>query len=118
MQAAVEHISQAGSASVLTHWPLYATLVTGGAAVALSANAFEVSPLTASEPGIVATNPLLSVVLGVALFGSDLTTTPYHLVGALAGLGSWARGIFVIARSPTVTGEEQGAVADGEATPN
>ena len=61
-----------GWSQVLLHWPVYVVAVVGATAFLVEQHAFQVGPLTASQPAIVIGTPLVSVPLGVWLFGDRL----------------------------------------------
>jgi hypothetical protein len=60
--------------SVLTSWPLYGLIVVGGLGLLLNQMAFQAGPLRISLPAMTASDPLLSVVIGVAVFDEHLRT--------------------------------------------
>ncbi len=57
---------------LLTHWPLYAIIALGAAGLLLSQLTFQAGPLTASLPATATVDPLLSVIIGVAVFDEHL----------------------------------------------
>ena len=65
-------LAQHGPATLLTSWQLYALLVVGAVGVFLAQMAFQAGPLAASLPATATTDPLVSVMLGVVVFGERL----------------------------------------------
>jgi len=61
-----------GPGALLTSWPLYALLASGAVGVFFAQMAFQAGPLTSSLPATATTDPLVSVALGVAIFGEQL----------------------------------------------
>jgi drug/metabolite transporter (DMT)-like permease len=89
---------------VFTHAQPYLLAVTGIGTVFLLQNALHAGPITASRTTLVTINPLVSIVLGVTLFGdrlrSGLVATPLEC----AALAVLMAGVVVLARSPLVAG--------------
>lgn len=70
----------------------------------MSNNAFERGPVTAAQPALTIIDPLVSIAIGVALFGESLRTGPFIALW-IAGLVLLTGGVFLLARSPMATGE-------------
>lgn len=62
-------------------WQLYAVLVLGAGGLLLNQMAFQAGPLSASLPAIATVDPLLSVVIGVALYDERIRHTAWSLAG-------------------------------------
>ncbi len=75
-----------GVAALFTTWPCYALVVVGGAGLLLSQYAYRAGPLSASLPAITAVSPIVSVVIGVAVFDEPFRAAPGHLLGEVLGL--------------------------------
>src|SRR5439155_299608 len=60
-------LARAGLRELLGHWPPYALLAVGGAAVLLVQSAYQAGPLSASLPVIMVVEPLASVGIGTYL---------------------------------------------------
>jgi len=88
--------------SFLTHWHVYAMAVAGLVAVFLAQNSFHAGPVTASQAALVIVDPLVSIAIGIGLFGDTIHTAgarePLEIV-ALAGLFA---GAFLLSRSPLI----------------
>ncbi len=111
-KAITGYISQ-GWSQVFTHFEPYMLGVTGLGTIFLLQNALHAGPITASRTTLVTVNPLVSIVLGVTLFGDVLRSGVLWIsleVLALAVLGT---GVVVLTRSPLVAGADDDGT-DGE----
>jgi drug/metabolite transporter (DMT)-like permease len=88
-----------GAAALFTAWPLYALVVVGGAGLLLSQSAYRAGPLSASLPAITAVNPVVNVVIGVAVFDEPFRTAPGYLLGEVLGLALMAAAAVGLTRS-------------------
>jgi hypothetical protein len=88
-----------GPAAVFSTWPAYALMVTGAAAMLLTAHAMSAGPLAASQPGITIFDPVTATVLGVLLYSEQVRTTPLALAGEVVGLLALAVGARTLTRS-------------------
>jgi drug/metabolite transporter (DMT)-like permease len=96
------------------HWQTYALAVCGLASVFLAQNAFHAGPIAASQTALVLVDPLVSLSLGIALFGDDLRTAgPYGPLEALSLLVMFA-GAISLAQSHLVTGVKGETEREGE----
>jgi drug/metabolite transporter (DMT)-like permease len=84
-------------------WTPWSVAACGLAAMWLSNNAFERGPVTVAQPPLTIVDPLVSIVLGVAIFGVTLRTGPFIFVEAF-GLALLAGGVVALSRSPLVGG--------------
>jgi drug/metabolite transporter (DMT)-like permease len=100
-------IDHHGVEGLFTHWPVYALGVFSIVGLILNQSAFNAGELAASLPALAVTNPVLSSILGVALFEETLTAhgVLQYSVSALAVV-VMIGGVIRLARSPFVTGEE------------
>jgi drug/metabolite transporter (DMT)-like permease len=102
-KATTTYITQ-GWGHVLTHAQPYLLAVTGIGTVFLIQNALHAGPITASRTTMVTLNPLISIVLGITLFGDVLRSGAPFVVAELAALVLLVAGVVVLARSPLVAG--------------
>lgn len=72
LMKACTNIAQHGLGSLFTSWPLYALLASGAVGVFLAQLTFQAGPLSRSLPATATTDPLVSVVFGVAIFEERL----------------------------------------------
>lgn len=99
---------QQGWGHVFTHFPPYLLAVTGIGTVYLLQNALHAGPIAASRTTLVTVNPLVSILLGLTLFGDRLRSGPGWIAAELAGLVVLVVGVVLLARSPLVVGTEDG----------
>lgn len=59
---------------IFSHWETYGLAVFGLLSVFLTQNAFHAGPIGASQAALVLVDPLVSITIGIALFGDDLQT--------------------------------------------
>jgi drug/metabolite transporter (DMT)-like permease len=77
-------VTAQGPVGLLASWQLYALVAAGASGLFLAQMAFQAAPLAASLPATASTDPLVSVVLGVAVFDEQLNTGTGSLL--LSGL--------------------------------
>ena len=87
-----------GILGVFDHWPLYALVVTAVLGGVLTQAAFNVGPLSASQPALLIVDPLASIILGVLIFGERLDGTVPAVVGAVSALLIMCVGIVLMSR--------------------
>ncbi len=102
-KATTTYITQ-GWGHVLTHAQPYLLAATGIGTVFLIQNALHAGPITASRTTMVTLNPLVSIGLGLLLFGDRLRGGVGWSVLQVSGLAVLVLGIVVLARSPLVAG--------------
>ena len=93
-----------GWGHVFTHFQPYMLAVTGLGTVFLLQNALHAGPITASRTTLVTLNPLLSIVIGVSLFGDVLRAGALWVPLEVASLAVLVAGVVVLTRSPLVAG--------------
>ncbi len=101
-----------GWGHVLTHPQPYMLAVTGLGTVFLLQNALHAGPITASRTTLVTLNPLVSIVLGITLFGDRLRSSPIWIACEVAALAVLVAGVVVLARSPLVAGTAEAGDLD------
>jgi drug/metabolite transporter (DMT)-like permease len=99
-------IEHHGVAGLFTHWPVYGLALFSIIGLILNQSAFNAGHLAASLPALAVTNPILSSILGVALFEESLAAhgALQYSITALAVVVMLS-GVIRLARSPFVTGE-------------
>jgi drug/metabolite transporter (DMT)-like permease len=96
-----------GPAAFFSTWQLYATAVVGVGALFLLQNALQAGTLVASQPMLTVGDALISISLGVVLFGEQVRTG-WWLPLEIACLAVIVLGCVEIAKSPLVgAGEHQ-----------
>jgi uncharacterized membrane protein len=97
------------------HWQTYGVAVFGVLGLFLTQNAFHAGPLAASQSTLVLVDPLVSICLGIVLYGDSLRTSgPYGPLEAISLLVMFMGAVF-LSNSPLVTGmksEGKGAEYD------
>ena len=101
--------------TMFEHWQTYGVAVFGLLGLFLTQNAFHAGPLAASQSTLVLVDPLVSIGLGIALYGDALRTSgPYGPLEALSLVVMFG-GAVVLANSPLITGlKSEGAGAEPE----
>jgi len=89
---------QHGPAALLTSWQLYAVIAAGATGLLLAQIAFQAGPLSASLPATAATDPLVSVVLGVVVFDEQLRTGAVPLLLSLLFLVLMSTAVVFLSR--------------------
>lgn len=95
---AVSAIAGDGAAALFGSWKTYAMVGIGCVSLFLFQNAVQAGRLLAAQPAITISDPLVSVILGLLLFGERVRTGPY-LVPAFAGALAVAGGAVMLSRS-------------------
>jgi uncharacterized membrane protein len=86
------------------HWQTYGVIVFGLLGLFLTQNAFHAGPLAASQSTLVLVDPLVSICLGIALYGDSLRTSgPYGPLEAISLLLMFVGAVF-LSHSPLITG--------------
>jgi hypothetical protein len=104
----VDELARSGVLGLLVHWPLYAMIATGVLGTVLLQGAFAVGPLAASQATLLIVDPLVSIALGIELFGEQLSTGPGYVLGAVVSLAVLGAGVVLLSiwAPPVMTAEE------------
>jgi hypothetical protein len=90
--------------TLFEHWQTYAVIAFGLLGLFLTQNAFHAGPLAASQSTLVLVDPLISICLGIALYGDSLRTSgAYGPLEAVSLLVMFMGAVF-LSNSPLVTG--------------
>jgi len=100
-----------GPAALFTSWEPYLLPVIAVTGILLNQSAFDAAPLRVSLPATTATEPIVGIVLGVAMFDERLRVDPPALAGEVGGLVALVVGIVILGRSPFLAKSEQGQQA-------
>lgn len=92
-----------GAVHFFTTWQLYGTAAVGVASLFLLQNALQAGTLVSSQPMLTLGDALISVVLGVLLFGENIRLG-WWLVPEIMGLAAIAAGVVELSRSPLASG--------------
>ncbi|HEX6402997.1 MAG TPA: DMT family transporter [Pseudonocardiaceae bacterium] len=88
-------------------WQPYALIVASFTGLFLVQNAYQAGPLAASMPVMDAVLPMVSIGLGVGLFGEHVRTSGLGLAGAVAGIVVLVVGIIMLDTSPVVRRQQR-----------
>lgn len=107
-------IASGGLLPAFAGWTPYALVGTGIAAVFLAQNAFQAGPLTASQPALTIVDPLVSVILGVGMFGDHLRASGWAVVLESVSFAVMALGVVLLTRAPHFADNLRRAGAGGQ----
>jgi drug/metabolite transporter (DMT)-like permease len=104
----VDTLAHGGLPELVTHWPLYAMIVTGVLGTVLLQGAYAVGPLAASQATLLIVDPLASIALGIELFHEQLATGPGYVLAAAMSLAALGAGVVMLSiwAPPVMTAEE------------
>ena len=101
-----------GWGAVFAHFEPYMLSIVGIGTVFLLQSALHAGPITASRTTLVTTNPMVSIVLGIALFGDILRGGALWISLEVLALAVLVTGVVILTRSPLVAGSPAGEVDD------
>jgi drug/metabolite transporter (DMT)-like permease len=93
-----------GLGAMMASWHPYALVAAAIVGLILAQSAFEAAPLAASLPTLTIAEPITGIGLGAGLFSQGLRLSPLPLALELLGILLMAVGVYMVARSPVVTG--------------
>ena len=103
-----------GVLEVLGHWQLSVLLAVSAVGLLLNQSAFQAGHVAASLPAIAVTNPVLSCIFAVTMFGEHLEASgPVAVTVTAVAVVAMVVGTIALARSPLVTHEERNAREPG-----
>jgi hypothetical protein len=97
-------IAVASPLHLLQSWQLYTVLALGGAGLVLNQLAFQAGPLSASLPATTTVDPLLSIVVGIAVFDESVSVGPATVIAGAALLGAIGLAVIKLARASAPPG--------------
>lgn len=98
------HLLDRGAVHALGAWEPYALAALGGFGFLLAQSAFQAGPLAASLPLITAVDPVTAALIGVLAFHERVAGGAAAVAGQVGAIAAIVAGIWVLARSPLVTG--------------
>lgn len=101
IKAVTVRFGEGGLAGVFTGWELYCMVVSGALAMFLLQSAMHAGRLVAAQPALTLTDPLVSVLWGVTVFGEMVRGGFYLLLAAASGL-LLAVCVVILSRSPAI----------------
>ena len=93
-----------GFGGLLTHWQVYGMIASGVAGMFLLQSAMNAGRLIAAQPGLTLSDPIVSVLWGVLVFGEQVRSGWFVALAMASGL-SLAASVIVLAHSPLLSGE-------------
>jgi drug/metabolite transporter (DMT)-like permease len=102
-------------ATVLTHWQFYAMAVAGIVAFVVQQVSLAEGFLATSVATVSVSNPIVSVLIGIALFEERLSDPTWHKIVAFVGLGLAGLGAIAIAKAREGSPHERGEASDAGA---
>jgi hypothetical protein len=99
LKTATGTLATAGPGGMLTSWPVYAFIAATVSGTVLQQTALHVGPLSVSQPVLVITDPLASIVLSVWLFDERFTNSPAKITVAVLAFAVMAAGVTVLTRT-------------------
>lgn len=103
MKEAMDELTSAGVGGMFASWSLYAMMAAGVVSLFLWQNALQAGTLIAAQPAITLSDPILSTLIGVMVFGEHVRLGGWialEVVGALLIAGASVE----LARSPLISG--------------
>jgi drug/metabolite transporter (DMT)-like permease len=110
-------LSSHGISALFADWMPYALVIVGLAGLWLNQSAFAAAPIQASLPSLTAAEPLTGIAIGAALFSDSFRLSLPYLAFEMFGLALVVAGVFLVARSPIVTGYEFVQTIEAETAP-
>jgi drug/metabolite transporter (DMT)-like permease len=103
MKGMTETFTQ-GFTVLLTSWELYGMIVAGALGMFLVQSAMNAGRLIAAQPGLTLSDPIVSILWGVLVFGERVRGGWYVALAVVSGIAI-AAAVVVLARSPLLSGE-------------
>lgn len=94
-----------GILALFTSWQPYAVVAVAIGGLVMAQSAFEAAPLAASLPAITIAEPITGIGLGAGLFAQHIRLSPVNLALEIIGIALMSVGVYLVARSPIVTGQ-------------
>jgi hypothetical protein len=93
-----------GLTVLLTSWELYGMIAAGALGMFLVQSAMNAGRLIAAQPGLTLSDPIVSILWGVLVFGERVRGGWYIALAVVSGL-VMAAAVVTLARSPLLSGE-------------
>jgi hypothetical protein len=103
------HLLDAGVVHTLATWVPYALVVGAIGALLLTQSAFHAGALRLSLPTLTVAQPLVAGAIGLSIFGEHIDSHGVAPVFEVLGLAMVTFGVFVLARSPVMTTDNEAA---------
>jgi drug/metabolite transporter (DMT)-like permease len=99
VKSVTDVLGTSGVTAVIERGAVYGLLVAGVVGTVLTQAALHYGPLRVSQPVMVIVNPLVSIILGVWLFGEHFDGGAVKIAFGVAGFGAMAVGVAGLART-------------------
>jgi drug/metabolite transporter (DMT)-like permease len=99
LKTATQTLAASGLVGMLTNWPVYALVGATITGTLLQQAALHLGPLSVSQPFLVITDPLTSIILSVWLFGEHFTNSPVKIAIAALAFAVMAGAVTVLSRT-------------------
>jgi drug/metabolite transporter (DMT)-like permease len=99
LKAATDVLAQSGVPAMLLHGAVYGVIVAGITGTVLTQAALHYGPLAVSQPLMVILNPLVSIALGVWLYGEHFEGGPLQISLGALGFALMIVGVVFLART-------------------
>jgi drug/metabolite transporter (DMT)-like permease len=108
----------AGFGALFTSWQLYGMIAAGGLGMFLVQSAMNAGKLIAAQPGLTLSDPIVSILWGVFVFGEQVRGGMFIVLAVVSGL-VMTGAIVVLARSPLLSGQDHAGppADDGDGRP-
>jgi drug/metabolite transporter (DMT)-like permease len=111
MKGMTTTFSAGGFGQLFTSWQLYAMVATGALGMFLVQSALNAGRLLAAQPGLTLSDPVVSILWGVLIFGEQVRGGLWMVLAVLSGVAMSAA-VLMLARSPLLSdgsaaGEEE-----------
>ncbi|MGH9304434.1 MAG: hypothetical protein ACRDZ5_08485, partial [Acidimicrobiales bacterium] len=102
MKSTTTILQRDGIVHLFAHFEPYAIAAAGITGLFLTQNAFHAGPITASQASLVIVDPIVSIMIGVGVFGDDLRGSLGALAIDAVALTVMSFGLFVLCHSPLI----------------
>src|SRR6202166_1741482 len=103
---AMTGVIRVGWSQLFLHWPVYAVIIFGACGLIVAQSAFQAGPFGASQPAFMIVDAMVSVLIGLILFGDRVDAGPVNVMIESLAFLVMAIGAFVLSRSPMVSGSK------------
>ncbi|MGH9292991.1 MAG: DMT family transporter [Acidimicrobiales bacterium] len=102
MKSTTTILQRDGIVHLFFHFEPYAIAAAGLSGLFLTQNAFHAGPITASQAAIVIVDPIVSIAIGVSIFGDNLRGSFGALAFDAVALLGMSLGLFLLCHSPLI----------------
>jgi drug/metabolite transporter (DMT)-like permease len=95
-----------GMRALLTSWPLYAMIAAGALGMFLTQSAMNAGRLLAAQPGLTLSDPIVSILWGILVFGERVRGGWFIALAVISGV-VMAAAVLMLARSPLLSDDDE-----------